>query len=171
MWAPTPMGNEMIQGEIIQRVRQTSEPLLIAGGLEPVEIEFRREARGWVLRLYIDKEGGVTLDDCTWVNQELGRILDIEDFIPVPYTLEVSSPGLNRPLKQEKDFIKYHDRQVRVTTNEPIGNRRHFKGRLRGIEDHQIRIEVDQEVFQIPLTKIAKAHLETDPFDGHKSRL
>lgn len=165
------MGNEMIPGEIIQRVRQLAEPILITGGLELVEIEFRREARGWVLRLFIDKEGGVKLDDCTWVNQEIGRSLDVEDWILTPYTLEVSSPGLNRPLKQEKDFLKYRDQRVKVTTSEPIGNRRQFKGRLRGIEDHQIQIEVDKEIFQIPLTKIAKANLEMDPFDGHNPRL
>ncbi len=161
----------MIPEEIIQRVRQLADPILITEGLELVEIEFRREARGWVLRLYVDKEGGMTLDDCTWVNQEIGRSLDVEDWILTPYTLEVSSPGLNRSLKHEKDFLKYRDRRVKVTTNEPIGNRRQFKGRLRGIEDNQIQIEVDGEIFQIPLTKIAKANLEMDPFDGHKPRL
>ena len=79
-----------------------ADPILSNEGMELVEIEYRREARGWVLRLYIDKEGGVTLDDCTRISQEVGRSLDVEDFILIPYTLEVSSPGLTRPLKTKR---------------------------------------------------------------------
>jgi len=152
----------MIAQEIIEHVRELADPILTAEGFELVEIEFRREARGWVLRLYVDKEGGITVDDCAWVSQEIGRSLDVEEVISSPYTLEVSSPGLTRPLKQEKDFMKYRDRWVKLTTNEPIGNQRHFKGRLRGIERNEIRIEVNGEMIQIPLATIAKAHLEIE---------
>ena len=94
-----------------------ADPILSSEGFELVEIEFRREARGWVLRLYVDKEGGITLDDCAQISQEIGRNLDVEDFIMTPYILEVSSPGLTRSLKTEKDFMKYRDRLVKVTTN------------------------------------------------------
>jgi ribosome maturation factor RimP len=156
------MNQEMIAQEIIEHVRELADPILTAEGFELVEIEFRREARGWVLRLYVDKEGGITVDDCAWVSQEIGRSLDVEEVISSPYTLEVSSPGLTRPLKQEKDFMKYRDRWVKLTTNEPIGNQRHFKGRLRGIERNEIRIEVNGEMIQIPLATIAKAHLEIE---------
>jgi len=152
----------MIAQEIIEHVRELADPILTAEGFELVEIEFRREARGWVLRLYVDKEGGITVDNCAWVSQEIGRSLDVEEVISSPYTLEVSSPGLTRPLKQEKDFMKYRDRWVKLTTNEPIGNQRHFKGRLRGIERNEIRIEVNGEMIQIPLATIAKAHLEIE---------
>jgi len=156
------MNQEMIAQEIIEHVRELADPILTAEGFELVEIEFRREARGWVLRLYVDKEGGITVDNCAWVSQEIGRSLDVEEVISSPYTLEVSSPGLTRPLKQEKDFMKYRDRWVKLTTNEPIGNQRHFKGRLRGIERNEIRIEVNGEMIQIPLATIAKAHLEIE---------
>ena len=152
----------MIAQEIIEHVRELADPILTAEGFELVEIEFRREARGWVLRFYVDKEGGITVDNCAWVSQEIGRSLDVEEVISSPYTLEVSSPGLTRPLKQEKDFMKYRDRWVKLTTNEPIGNQRHFKGRLRGIERNEIRIEVNGEMIQIPLATIAKAHLEIE---------
>src|SRR4030043_1474870 len=105
-----------MSGEIINRVMKIIDPILLDEGMECVDVDYRREARGWVLRLYIDKEGGVTLDDCTRVSHEVGRSLDVEDVILNPYTLEVSSPGLNRPLKDEKDFIKYCNRLIKVKT-------------------------------------------------------
>src|SRR4030066_246181 len=99
----------MMEREIVDRLRAMAEPILLGERMELVDIEYRRESKGWVLRLYIDKEGGVTLDDCTRISQEVGRSLDVEDFISTPYTLEVSSPGLARPLKKEKDFMKYRN--------------------------------------------------------------
>jgi ribosome maturation factor RimP len=127
-----------------------------------VEVEFRREGRGWVLRLYVDKEGGITVDDCAEVSREMGRILDVEDFVSNPYTLEVSSPGLTRSLRNERDFMKYRNRRVKVTTREPIGNRRQWKGRIRGVEGDRVELEVDGELFQIPLSNVAKANLEME---------
>jgi len=148
--------------EIMDRVHAMVNPIFSNEGMELVEVEYRREARGWVLRLYVDKEGGVTLDDCTRVSQEVGRILDVEDFISIPYTLEVSSPGLTRTLKSEKDFIKYRNRLIKVKTLDPIENRRQFKGKLLGINENRIEIAMNQEVLQIPLSNVAKANLEID---------
>jgi len=148
--------------EIVDRVFAIADLVLINEGLELVDVEYRREARGCVLRLYIDREGGVTLDDCTRVSQEVGRILDVEDFILAPYTLEVSSPGVNRTLKREKDFLKYRNRLIRVKTFDPIGNRRQFKGRLLGLFENRVEIEVDGRAFEIPLSNIAKASLEIE---------
>jgi len=148
--------------EIRDRIKTLINPILLNQGMELVEIEYRREARGWVLRLYIDKERGVTLEDCTRVSQEVGRILDVEDLITVPYALEVSSPGLTRPLKSEKDFKKVQDRLIKVRTFEPVMNRREFKGKLTAVSDREIEILIDGEVFQIPLSSIAKAHLEVE---------
>lgn len=149
-------------GEILDRVRNLAVPILSNEGLELVEIEFRREARGWVLRLYLDKDGGITLDDCTRISQEVGRSLDVEDLILTPYTLEISSPGLNRPLKSEKDFIKYRNQLIKIKTTHLIENRRQFKGKLLEICENQIEIETDGRVFKIPLSNIAKANLEID---------
>ena len=128
--------------------------------MELIDLEYRREGRGWVLRLFIDKEGGITLDDCTRASQEIGTVLDVEDFIGTPYSLEVSSPGLNRPLKNEKDFIKYRDYLIKVKTFDPIDNRRNFKGKLREISDGRIEMEIDGGVVTIPLANVAKANLE-----------
>jgi ribosome maturation factor RimP len=152
----------MVPKEIVKRVRALIDPILFQEGLELADIEYRRESKGWILRLYLDKEGGVTLDDCTRVSQEVGRNLDIEDFIQSPYTLEVSSPGLNRSLKTENDFIKNCHRLVKVKTFDPIENRRNFKGRLQGVSENKIEIESEGEIFKIPLSNVAKANLEID---------
>ncbi len=152
----------MVPKEIVDRVRGIADPLLTDEGMELVDIEYRREARGWVLRLYIDKEGGVTLDDCSRISQLLGRELDVEDFIFTPYTLEVSSPGLTRPLKNERDFIRNRNRLVNVRTTDPILNRQQFKGKILEVSDNQIKLEVEGEIVSIPLANIAKANLEIE---------
>jgi len=148
--------------ETLDRVRALISPILSYTEMDLVDIEYRRESRGWVLRLYIDKEGGVTLDDCTRISQEVGRSLDVEDFIPNPYTLEVSSPGLRRPLKNEKDFLRYQDRWVKVKTLGPVENRRQFRGKLLGMTDRRIEMEVEGRVVHISLSNVAKANLEIE---------
>ncbi|MDI7258667.1 MAG: ribosome maturation factor RimP [Thermodesulfobacteriota bacterium] len=152
----------MMTEEITDRVTKIVNPILSSDGIELVGVEYRRETRGSVLRLYIDKEGGITVDDCTRISREVGRILDVENLIDAFYTLEVSSPGLTRPLKTEKDFMKYESRLISVKTVEPIGNRRQFKGRLLRMVDKGIEIESDGEVFRIPFSSIAKANLELE---------
>ncbi len=152
----------MTEKEIVDRVRAVVHPIVLNEGMEVVEVEYRRESSGWVLRLILDKEGGVTLDDCTRVSQEAGRNLDVEDIIQAPYTLEVSSPGLTRPLKTEKDFMKYRHRLIKLKTTDPIQNRRQFKGRLLGVSENGVEIEADEGVFRIPLSNVAKANLEIE---------
>ena len=152
----------MLEKEIVDRVRVIVGAILFDEGMELEDIEYRRESRGWVLRLYLDKEGGVTLNDCTRVSQEVGRTLDVEDFIQTPYTLEVSSPGLSRRLKTEKDFMKYRGHLIKVKTFDSIENRRQFKGKLLGISENTLEIESDGGIFQIPLSNVARANLEID---------
>ena len=152
----------MVPKEIVGRVRAIADPLLMNEGMELVEVDYRREARGWVLRLTIDKEGGVTVDDCGRVSQEVGRELDVEDLISAPYVLEVSSPGLTRPLKSEKDFIKHCNRLIKLRTVDPINSRQQFKGKLLGVSNNQIELEMEEGIVQIPLAKIAKANLEIE---------
>jgi ribosome maturation factor RimP len=156
--------------ETIDRVRAIADPILSSEGMELVEIEYRREERGWVLRLYIDKEEGITVDDCSRISREIERSLDVEDFILTPYTLEVSSPGLTRPLRSEKDFLKYRNHLIKVKTYEPIENRKKFKGKLLGISEHRIEIEVEGGVFEIPLSNVAKVNLEIDPEEFRKGQ-
>jgi ribosome maturation factor RimP len=152
-----------MEKEIVDRVRAVAEPVISDEGMELVDVEYRRESKGWVLRLYLDKEGGVTLDDCTRISQEVGRSLDVEDIIQGPYTLEVSSPGLTRPLKTEKDFMKYRHSLIKVRTLDPLGDRRQFKGRLVAVSGGRIEMEVEGRIYQIPLSNVGKANLEVDP--------
>ena len=157
------MGREIIvTQEIIDRVKAVANSLLISQKMELVDVEYRREPVGWVLRLFIDKQGGVTLDDCTRVSQEMARSLDVEDFIFNPYHLEVSSPGLDRPLKDERDFIRFCERRIRVKTIDPIGKQKSFKGKLRTCVEGRIEMETDGGMVEIPLSNIARANLEVE---------
>jgi ribosome maturation factor RimP len=149
--------------KIIEEVRQLAEPMLQAQGFELVDVEYQRERQGWVLRIYIDRPGGVNIENCADVNRELGTILDVHDIIPNAYTLEVSSPGLTRPLKKLEDFSRYQGRLVKIKTWQIISGRgKVLKGRLRGTEGEKIILEVGSEVIEIPFPNIAKANLEID---------
>jgi ribosome maturation factor RimP len=146
--------------DILVRVRRMAEPILESEGMELVDIEYRRERGGRVLRLIIDQEGGVTLDDCASISHELDRNLGVEDIFPGPYTLEVSSPGLNRPLKKESDFHRFINRMVKVKTASPVDERKTFRGRLLACRDGFVEIEAERSVVKIPLDRIVKANLE-----------
>lgn len=152
--------------EICERVRTISLPILESLALELVEIEYRRSGRESVLRLFIDKDGGVTLDDCADFSRELSTLLDVEDFIPGEYNLEVSSPGLDRPLKTPGDYDRYKGRLIKVRTYElfpdDAGNRRKtFLGHLEGLREGMVTMKLTEgQGAAIPLEKIAKAHLE-----------
>jgi len=149
-----------MEKETEHAVSEMVEPIVISQEMELVDVEYRREARGWVLRIYIDKKGGVSLDDCALVSNEVGTIIDVEGLIQSPYTLEVSSPGLNRVLKKEMDFNRFKDRSVRIRTHNPIGKRRNFRGILLGCMEGVVQIAVGERVLHIPLSNVAKANLE-----------
>ena len=148
--------------KLLQEVRQVVEPILESQGFELVDLEYQRESRGWVLRIYLDREGGITLDDCTGVSHEVGAVLEVKDIIPNAYILEVSSPGLTRPLKKPEDFNRFRNQLVKIKLYQPLNGRRNFKGTLLGLEGETVRVEVEGQVFDIPLPSIAKANLEID---------
>lgn len=144
-------------------VRGLAEPIAADLGMEVIEVEFRREGAGWVLRLYLDKPGGVTLDDCAAMSRELSAVLDVEDPVDHPYHLEVSSPGATRPLKTDRDLERFRGQRVRVSTYEKIGDRKTFIGALVGHTADAI--EVEEETIgrvMLPRTAVAKANLELD---------
>src|SRR3990172_11664920 len=117
---------------VIERVRSLILPVGESQGMELVDVVFRREARGWVLRLLLDKPGGVTLEDCREVSEQLSDLLDVDGVIGHPYTLEVSSPGLDRVLKTVQDFMRFTGRLAQIQTGAPIGGERRVHGRLGG---------------------------------------
>lgn len=147
-----------------ERAFALAAPLVAAEGMELLEVEYTREQPGWILRLYIDKPGGgVGLDDCSKVSHALDPALDVEDFIPQAYHLEVSSPGLNRPLRRPEHFARAEGKKVKVKTFGPIGEppRKNFSGTLKGSSPDAITVEVEGAgAFTIPLKDIAKANLE-----------
>ncbi|BCR04824.1 ribosome maturation factor RimP [Desulfuromonas versatilis] len=161
----------MAQESTHDKVRSLLVALLDDLGFELVDLEYKREGRDWVLRLFMDKEGGVTLDDCVDVSREVGALLDVEDLIETAYRLEVSSPGLDRPLKKPQDYERFAGRLVKVKTYEKLDpdqrghERKTFTGKLLGLEGTLVRIEqLDKKggVVELPLEAIAKANLEID---------
>lgn len=131
------------------------EPAIEALGYELVELEFPPH----LLRIYIDREGGITVDDCEVVSRQVSAVLDVEDPIPGAYTLEVSSPGLDRPLRKEADFIRFAGERAKVELALPKDGRRRFTGTLKGCEAGEVLIEVDGEDHRLPLADIDKARL------------
>lgn len=152
--------------DICDQVRTLVQPIIASMHLELVDVEFKRTGREAALRLFIDREGGVTLDDCAALSRELSTLLDVEDIIPCEYSLEVSSPGLDRPLKSVADYERFCGRLIKVRTYEPYeddaGNRRKtFLGRLEGLRDGSVVMSLAEgPTASIPLERIAKAHLE-----------
>lgn len=145
---------------VTEKISSLIMPVIERAGMELVGLEYRKEGSGWVLRIFIDMVGGVTLDDCTEISREVDAILDSEDVIPHQYSLEVSSPGLNRPLKKEADFKRFAGKLAKVKTFEAIGGSRNFKGRIVGCENGVVALNVDGVVQEIPISMMAKANLE-----------
>jgi ribosome maturation factor RimP len=149
----------------LEHVRQIAERVAASQGLELVEVEFRGGGKARLLRLFIDKLGGVTHEDCASVSREVGTILDVEGAVPGgPYTLEVSSPGLDRKLVKTADYERFAGARVRVTTREALDGSRHFEGRLQGLHEGRAVLEVGGKktaarTVEIDLGNIEKANL------------
>ena len=139
------------------------EPIAQESSLELVEVEFRPSGKRWLLRVYIDREGGVTIADCERVSRDLSRTLDVEDVIDHPYALEVSSPGLTRPLKKKTDFERFRGKPCRIVTTTAIEGKNDFQGRIVTVSENDVEIkEEGDNTYRIPLTTIKKASLELE---------
>jgi ribosome maturation factor RimP len=143
-------------------VREIARPILDSLGLELFDLEFIRRGRKGFLRITIDKGGGVSLDDCQRVSQSLGHALDVEDPIPYGYTLEVTSPGLDRPLKQAQDYARYAGRLARLKLAAPWRGQAVVIGRLRGLQADRIALEINGEEIDLPLADVVRANLEVE---------
>lgn len=151
--------------EAVEQIRQLLDPILESMGLDLWDLEFQKQGPKWLLRVYIDREigGGVTLKDCEMVSRDLSAALDVEDIIPHAYTLEVSSPGLDRTLSKPEHFIRFAGSAIRIKTYQPIEREKVFRGRLQGIVGTIVQIEVGEgQVINIPLSNIALASLEVE---------
>jgi ribosome maturation factor RimP len=144
----------------ITDVEKLAEPILHFEGMQLIDVEYRREPSGWVLRVFIDKHGGVTLEDCAAISHQLGDILDAKVDHDEPYHLEVSSPGLDRPLTKPKHFVCFEGRPAVIKTNRPVGGKKQFKGVLAGFSEGAVKLVVDDQILTIPYEAIAKARLD-----------
>ena len=136
------------------------QPVVEGLGYELVDIEFRPHPKHGLLRIYIDKEAGIQLDDCSTVSRQISAMLDVEDPIPGHFDLEVSSPGLDRPLRRAEDFERFTGEMVKIKMGMPtLEGQRNFTGRLLGLENNEVKIEVDGEIHYLPLGGIDKARL------------
>ena len=144
---------------VTNRVAVLLEPILDEMGFELVDVEYLSNHGKWVLRLYIDKEAGVTIDDCVSVSREIGDLIDITEVVTHKYTLEVSSPGLDRPLRKEKDFVGAIGKKVKVKMVTPMNKRRSFTGYLKDFENGTVYIEMDGAPVALPWAEVDKANL------------
>lgn len=150
------------------KIRELVEPAIEAEGLELIHAECLKMKSRWMVRLYLDKEGGVTLDDCASISNQVGDILDVHDVPPGPYTLEVSSPGLDRPLARDKDFLKYRGSPVVLKLDEKLDGAKNYRGILLDLVTDEagqktVLLEVAGTLRRIPRDRVAKAHLEYAP--------
>jgi ribosome maturation factor RimP len=142
------------------RIESVVEPLLRQEEAELVDLEMVHEHGRQILRFYLDKKGGITLDDCEHLSTRIGALLDEADVVSGSYVLEVSSPGLDRVLKKEKDFARFSGKAVQVRLKIPQDGRRNFKGTLRGFADGKVVVECEGARFELPLGLIDEARLD-----------
>jgi ribosome maturation factor RimP len=154
----------------LEQIRAIATRVAAARGLEVWDLQSRREANGHVVRVFLDKPGpsataedSVSIEDCEQVNRELSTILDVEDPMPFAYTLEVSSPGLTRPLRGVDDYRRFAGRWAKVVVAQPVDNQTAFEGRLRGVDGDAVMFEgPNGRVHRLPLAAITRGRLEVE---------
>ena len=144
---------------VLAQARPLAEALCNAEGVELIQLQYHRERGGRILRLFIDRPGGVTLEDCASVSRELGDLLDVHLPDLGPYSLEVSSPGPNRPLARAEDFERFRGQRAKIRTRSAINGQKNFSGVLEGLSGRTVRMNTGRETVAIPIDTISKAHL------------
>ena len=155
---------------VVERVHALAARIAGSYGLDVFDVQFRREAAGMVLRIQIDRPGpaataeeSVSVEDCAKVSRDLSALLDVEDVVPTAYTLEVSSPGLDRPLRRLDDYRRFAGRRVKLVVRQPIDGQGFFKGRLGGVDGGDVLIESDDgRQHRVPSGAISRANLEVE---------
>jgi len=148
------------RGNHLQDLTALFEPVVESMGYELVGIEFHSSEHHGVMRIFIDHENGITVDDCAKVSRQISAVIDVEDPIEMAFDLEVSSPGINRPLFKLSDFEKFSGKSAKIKLGVALNGRKNFSGVLQGIDDNQqVIIDVDNEIYELPYQDIAKANL------------
>ena len=156
--------------DVVEQVRTVAARVAASYGLDIFDVQFRREAPGMVLRVQIDRPGAaataedsVSVEDCAAISRDLSAVLDVEDIVPTAYTLEVSSPGLDRPLRSADDFRRFAGRRAKLVMREGVDGQTFFKGRLGGVEDGRVVIDTeDRRRHLVPIGIITRANLEVE---------
>jgi ribosome maturation factor RimP len=154
----------------LERVRELAQRVAVARGLDIFDVELKREGGQQVLRVIVDRPGpaatpedSVSIEDCARVAEELGTLLDVEDVMPGEYTFEVSSPGLDRPLRGADDYRRFAGRWAKIVTSEPVQRQTAFNGRVKGIEGDDVLFESEgRKLVRLPLRLITRARLEVE---------
>lgn len=161
----------MAQQTVEDKLLGLVTPILDDMGFELVDLVYRREEKGWVIRIFVDREGGVNLDDCASVSREVGALLEVEDVVSSAYRLEISSPGLDRPLKKAGDFERFTGKLAKIVMAQKVDpddrghERKTFVGHLRGLDGEIVLLEQSDKkggVVKLPLADIDKANLEIE---------
>src|SRR6478752_5891820 len=156
--------------DVAKEVRNVATRVAHTYGLDIFDVQFRREAAGMVLRVLVDRPGpaataeeSVSVDDCAHVSRDLSAILDVEDVVPTAYTLEVSSPGLDRPLRRPDDYRRFAGRLAKIVMREKVDGQGFFRGKLAGLDGSDVLIEADdRRTHRVPLDVITRANLEVE---------
>jgi ribosome maturation factor RimP len=159
-----------MEGDVVGQVREAAARVASSYGLDLFDVQFRREGSGMVLRVLIDRPGpastpddSVGVDDCANVSRDLSAILDVEDLVPTAYTLEVSSPGLDRPLRSAGDYRRFAGRRAKLVMRVAVDGQKFFKGTLGGMEDDDVLIDAeDGRRHRVPVEAITRANLEVE---------
>ena len=157
-------------GDVVGQIRAMASRVAESYGLEIFDVQYRREAPGMVLRIQIDRPGpaatadeSVSVDDCANVSRDLSAMLDVEDVLPSAYTLEVSSPGLDRPLRRAEDYQRFAGRRAKLVVRQAVDGQTFFRGTLGGVDDGDVLIDADdRKRHRVPLGVITRANLEVD---------
>jgi len=159
-----------MKADVLDTVRSMAGRVAGGYGLEIFDVQFRREAPGMVLRVQIDRPGAassaedsVSVEDCAHVSRDLSAMLDVDDVIPTAYTLEVSSPGLDRPLRSADDYRRFAGRRAKVVMREPVDKQSFFRGTIGGVDGNDVTIETDDgKQHRVPMSVITRANLEVE---------
>ena len=144
---------------IYQSVADLIKPTLEGNGIELVDVEYKKTGKIWVLRVFIDKNQGVTVHDCQELSREIEDLIEIHELIDDHYVLEVSSPGLDRPLKKAADFLRNKGKRIQIKTYSPINNKKEIVGTVRDFSKNTLFLEEQKDILKISLTDIAQAKL------------
>lgn len=165
-FGPTLFYGVMKRSEIVSQVEELVQPIANRMGLETVDVQVHGDARRTVLRVLMDRpEGGITVEECAKVSEALGRQLDLYDLFPHTYTLEVSSPGLDRPLRTDAEFRRFAGRRADVMTAEPVQGQRRLRGVILGVVGDAVVMELNGQQVQVPKAQILQARLIVDMED------